>query len=181
MEKVAKQGLMGAGLTHLGQSAPREACDMSRHLQKLTYLLSQCVLLWLLKMRIQSSYCKLPYTIWHSNSNQLWDSNILLTHIICTAPVTIHNPSGCPMHVSTSSFQIHITYPSRCPQHSWIQRWGCIQTPGSSLCTILVSGSSRILEKNCFMNCDFNQAIFYCLVMTFLRTLGHTWETPLSL
>ena len=41
MEKVAKQGLMGAGLTHLGQSAPREACDMSRHLQKLTYLLSQ--------------------------------------------------------------------------------------------------------------------------------------------
>ena len=42
MEKVAKQRLMDASLTHLGQSAPREACDMSRHLQKLTYLLSQC-------------------------------------------------------------------------------------------------------------------------------------------
>ena len=41
MENVAKQGLKDAGLTHLGQSAPREACDMSRHLQKLTYLLSQ--------------------------------------------------------------------------------------------------------------------------------------------
>ena len=42
MEKVAKQGLMDACLTHLGQSAPREACDMSRHLQKLTYLLTMC-------------------------------------------------------------------------------------------------------------------------------------------
>ena len=41
MENLAKQGLKGASLTHLGQSAPREACDMSRHLQKLTYLLSQ--------------------------------------------------------------------------------------------------------------------------------------------
>ena len=58
----------------------------------------------------------------------------------------MHNPSGCPMHVS-APFQIHITYPSRCPLHSWIQRLGCIQTPGSSLCTILVSGSFRILEK----------------------------------
>ena len=42
MEKVAKQGLKGASLTHLGQSAPREACDMSRHLQNLTYLLTMC-------------------------------------------------------------------------------------------------------------------------------------------
>ena len=96
-----------------------------------------------------------------------------------SAPVTMHNPSGCPMHVS-SSFQIYITYPSRCPLHSWIQRLGCIQTPGSSLCTILVSGSFRILEKN-YMNCDFNCSTFWCLVLTFLRTLGHTWGPPLSL